>query len=150
MSLIFRICSGLRNGIERCPALSGIVSPALRGILSVQILAAGAACLAGAALAAYSPALLAFGAGAALSSFNFLHSVRFIQTRMSDRFSAALHFRLFFAFCVRLALTGIILYLLLVPCALPALPLLLGLGSTVAGIIVWGLLQLSGKVFKEV
>jgi hypothetical protein len=144
-----RMYACLRNGIDRRLALAGFVSPALRGILSALILAAGAACSAGAVLSAWSPMPLAFGAGAAISVFNFLHSSRFIQARMTARFTAALHLRIFFAFCARLVLTGVALYLLLVPCGLPAVPLLLGLGSTVAGIVAWSLLKMSGKSFKE-
>jgi hypothetical protein len=141
--------TGLRGGIERCPALSGFVSPALRGILSSLVITAGAACAAGAVLFAWSPAPLAFGAGAAISVLNLVHIARFVQAHMPERFTVALYFRLFFGFCARLVLTGIALYLLLVPCGLPAVPLLLGLGSTVAGIVVWSLSKMSGKFFKE-
>jgi hypothetical protein len=144
-----RLYIGLRGGIERRLALSGFVSPALRGILSALILAAGAACSIGAVLSVLSPVPLAFGAGAAISVFNFLYSARFVQAHLSGHFTVALYLRLIVSFCVRLVLTGIVLYLLLVPCGLPAVPLLLGLGSTVVGIIVWSLSKISGKSFKE-
>jgi hypothetical protein len=141
--------SGLRGGVERRLALSGFVSPALRSILGSLVLAAGAACSAGAALFAWSPAPLAFGAGAAISVFNFLLSARFVQAHMTERFTVALYLRLFFGFCARLVLTGVALYLLLIPCGLPTVPLLTGLGSTVAGIVVWSLTKMSGQSFKE-
>jgi hypothetical protein len=141
--------TGLRCGVERRLALSGFVSPALRGILSALVITAGAACAVGAVLFAWNPAPAAFGAGAAISVFNFLYSARFVQTHICGHFTVALHLRLFFSFCSRLILTGVVLYLLLVPCGLPAVPLLMGLGSTVAGIVVWGLLKMSGKSFKE-
>jgi hypothetical protein len=143
------VYAGLRSRIERSPAVSGIVAPVLRDILCAQVFTALAACLIGAALLPVSAAPLAFGAGAAVSAFNFRHTARFVQTHLSEPFSAALHCRLFFGFCTRLALTGAALYLLLVPCGLPAVPLLLGLGSTVAGIVLRGLSKLSGKSFKE-
>jgi hypothetical protein len=142
-----RMCTGLRGGIERRPALSRFVSPALRGILSSLMLTAGAACAAGAALLVWSPAVLAFGAGAAISVFNLWHIAFFVQTHMSDRFSVALHLRLFSGFCTRLVLTGIALYLLLVPCGLPAVPLLLGLGSAIVGVVVWSLSKMSDNSF---
>ncbi|MDR1685864.1 MAG: ATP synthase subunit I [Desulfovibrio sp.] len=144
-----RMYTGLRGGIERRLPPPCFASPALRGILRALILAAGAACSLGAVLFVWSPVPLAFGAGAAISVLNFLHSARFVQAHMSERFTVALHLRLFFGFCARLVLTGIALYLLLIPCSLPAIPLLLGLGSTVVGIVVWSLLQMSGKSFKE-
>jgi hypothetical protein len=141
--------TGLRGGIERRLVLSGFVSPALRGILSALVLTAGAACAAGTALFVWNPAPAAFGAGAAISVFNFWHVARFVQAHMSEDFTVALHLRLFFGFCARLALTGVALYLLLVPCGLPAVALLMGLSSTVAVIVLWSLLKMSSKSFKE-
>ena len=57
--------------------------------------------------------------------------------------------RLFLGLNARLVLIAIVLFALIVWMRAPVTPLLIGLSSTVAGIVVWGISRLSRKTVKE-
>lgn len=145
MSAFSDIC---RNIDRRLHSL-GFTAPLVRHLLRTQILLTCAALLAGAALFWFSLWPLAFGAGAAIATYSLWHIARFAQGCVYQQFSAALGIRLFLGFTARLVLISGVLFGLIVWLRAPIPPLLLGLGSTVAGIALWGFSRSSRKTVKE-
>ncbi|MDR1491012.1 MAG: hypothetical protein LBS65_11175 [Desulfovibrio sp.] len=137
------------KALERHLESAGFSLRAVRHILCTQIIFSVFALLAGAGASVFTPVPIAFGAGAALSTFSLWHVARLGERCANMRFSAGLGLGLFFGFSLRLLLIGAVLVLLLGPLKLPALPILAGLTSTVAGIAVWGATRLFGKTTTE-
>ena len=139
----------IRHTVERRLYDMGFALPFVRYLLSIQILISGFALAAGIALLWYSRWPLAFGAGAAIITFSLWHISRSAQTLVQPQFSASHGLRLFCGFSVRLLLIGIALFMLIVWLKAPLVPLLLGLTSTVASILLWGISRLSRNTVKE-
>ncbi|MDR3175802.1 MAG: hypothetical protein LBU06_04645 [Desulfovibrio sp.] len=137
------------RALERHLESAGFSLRAVRHVLCTQLIFSAVALLAGAAASVFSLAPIAFGAGSALSTFSLWHVARFGERCVNMRFSAGLGMGLFFGFFLRLLLIGAVLVLLLGLLKLPALPILAGLTSTVAGIAVWGATRLFGKTTTE-
>jgi hypothetical protein len=82
-------------------------------------------------------------------TFSLWQISRSAQAFVQMQYSALLALRLFFGLNVRLFLIGIVLFVLIVQLKAPLAPLLLGLTSTVASILLWGISRLSRKTVKE-
>ena len=139
----------IRHAVERRLYGMGFVFPLVRYLLSIQIIISGFALAAGIALLWYSGWLMAFGAGAAITTFSLWQISRSAQAFVQLQYSASLRLRQFFGFSVRLLLIGIVLFVLIVWFKTPLVPLLLGLTSTVVSILLWGVSRLSRKTVKE-
>ena len=116
----------------------GFVSEAVRHLLCIQILLSAATFVIGVAAFFFTRWPLFFAAGTILSSFSLWQISRFALSCQHQQFSAALGVRLFLGFTGRLLLIGIVLFVLLVWCKAPVIPLVAGLTSTVAVIVLWG------------
>jgi len=143
------ILAHIRHAVERRLFSMGFELPFVRFLLSIQILISGFALAAGIALSWHSRWPLAFGAGATIMTFSLWQISRSAQALVQMQFSASLGLRLFFGFSTRLLLIGIVLFVFIVWLKAPVVPLLLGLSSTVASILLWGISRLSRNTAKE-
>ncbi|MDL2207580.1 ATP synthase subunit I [Desulfovibrio sp. OttesenSCG-928-M16] len=139
----------LWHAIERRLYARGFAAPFIRQLLATQIILTGAAFVVGLPLALVNLWPLAFAVGAGLATYSLWHIARFVQGCIYQDFSAALGIRLFFGFVARLMIIGIVLFGLIVWLRAPVAPLLLGLGSTVISITLWGLARSFRKTVKE-
>ena len=140
----------IRHAVERRLYDMGFALPLVRYFLSIQIVISGFALTAGIILFWYSRWPLAFGAGAAIMTFSLWQLSRVAQELVQPSYSALLALRLFLGFNLRLALIAIVLFVLIVWLEAPLAPLLLGLTSTVALILLWGISRISRKTVKEI
>lgn len=127
----------------------GFDSPAVRQLLAIQSLVVLCGLFLGVTLAWLTLWPLAFGIGAAIAGFSLWHIARFAQANIRSQYSPALAARLFLGLNARLTLIAIVLFALIVWLKAPVAPLLIGLSSTVAVIVVWGISRLSRKAVKE-
>ena len=141
--------AGFRYAIERRLYGMGFALPFARHLLCTQLVITGFALLAGLALLWYSVWPIAFGAGAAITTFSLWQISRSAQALTHLQFTSALGLRLFIGFTARLLLIAIVLFALIIWLKAPVVPLLLGLTTTVASILLWGLSRLSRKTVKE-
>jgi hypothetical protein len=139
----------LRRNVERRLYKRGFVQPVVRQLLCTQVLVTGAALLCGLFLFPFTLWPLAFGLGALIATYSLWQIVRFAQVALPQQFSIAMGFRLGLGFTMRLLLIGMALFALIVPLRAPVAPLLLGLGSAVAGIVLWGMAKAFRKPLKE-
>jgi len=143
------VFAGIRQAVEHRLYGYGFTLAFARHLLCTQLFITGTALLAGVAVAWFSLWPLAFGAGAALTTFSLWQICRSAQAFVHLQFSASLGIRLFAGFTARLLLIGIVLFALLIWLKVPVVPLLFGLTSTVASILLWGISRLSRKTVKE-
>ncbi len=141
--------TGFRQAIERRLYGMGFALPVARHILCSQLVITGLALVTGLVLCWYSTWPIAFGAGAALTTFSLWHISRSAQAFVRLPFSPLLGLRLFIGFTARLTIIGIALFALIVWLKVPVAPVLLGLTSTVASILLWGISRISRKTAKE-
>ncbi len=137
-----------RLAIEKLLRARGLASPPMRRALSGQILLAEIAVAAGLICLCFSAWPLAFGLGAAAATVNVLLLALSIVRALGRPYTpaaAAAHFCFFLA---RFALTGGIVYVLLIWLHLPVLPLLAGL-STVAVASAFRGFRATGIFLKE-
>ena len=139
----------IRLEIEKRLRNRGIVSPDMRRVLSGQLLFTVAALVAGCLLLSVSVWPLAFGLGTLIAAVNLWCLARFVVRSVGRPYSPALGFVSFCTFLARFALTGIVLYLLLVRLHIPVVPLLAGLSTVVVGLAFRGAARLTGSTFKE-
>jgi hypothetical protein len=139
----------IRLNIEKRLYVRGFSSPFVRALLAVQLMVAAVGLVGGLLVSWLTLWPLLFGLGAALATFNFWHTARFAQAQIRQEFGPAAGIKLFCGFTLRLCLTGVILFLLIVRLEQPVAPLLAGLTSTVAGIALWGFSKASRKPAKE-
>jgi hypothetical protein len=139
------ITASLRRNVERRLHARGFVQPVVRQFLCTQVLVTGAALIFGLFLFPFTLWPLTFGLGALIATYSLWQIVRFAQFALPLQFSIALGFRLGLGCTLRLLLIGIALFTLIVPLKAPVAPLLLGLGSAVAGIVLWAM----GKAFRK-
>ena len=141
--------ASLRHKVESRLYQWGFASPVVRHLLATQILICVCALILGAALFWLSLWPLAFGIGAAVACFSLWHIARFAQANIQRQYSPLMAVSLFLGLNLRLALTAILLFALIVWLRAPLAPLLVGLGSSMAVIVVWGISRLSRKTVKE-
>lgn len=139
----------LRQRVEKFLYQRGFSSPIVRHLLTTQIIIIGIAAVVALALFWLTLWPFSFAAGAAIAGFSLWHISRFAQSAIQMQYSPALAVGLFVGFSARLVLIGVVVFALVVWLRAPLAPLLIGLGSTVAGIIVWGLSRQSRKTVKE-
>ncbi len=131
--------AAIRKTIEDRLHASGFTVPLLRTLLLMQAAVAGAALILGIFVAPFSLWPLVFGIGATLALGGFAHLSRSAGRLIGRDFSTASLISLFFGFSARLALAGGILFLLIVRCNAPVIPLLLGLSAAPICILIWGI-----------
>lgn len=141
--------ASLRHALERRLYGLGFTMPVARHLLCTQVLVAAFGLLAGLLLLWLTLWPLAFGLGALIMTYSLWHIIRFAQVAVQQRFSAALGIRLGLGFSARLLLIGVALFALIALLKVPVVPLLLGLTSAVAGIVLWGIAKSSRKPVKE-
>ena len=131
--------------IEQWLFAKGFAIPQVRYILSAQILLCLLALGCGILVAPMTLWGLSFGIGACIAMYNFWFIARFVQKNFSDTYTTKMLVSLLLGFNVRLIATGAMLFVLIVWLKMPILPLLAGLTSLVACIIVWGFSKLTRK-----
>jgi hypothetical protein len=135
--------------LERRLYARGFAAPLVRRILATQIMLTGAALVIGLLTVWLNLWALAFAAGAAVATYSLWHIARFVQGCIYRNFSAALGISLFLGFSLRLVVVAIVLFGLIVWLKAPVAPLVVGLGSTVLNITLWGLTRSFRKTVKE-
>ncbi len=138
-----------RQKIEHSLYARGFSAPVVRHLLCTQLLLAAFGLGFGAVTFWLTLWPLMFGIGAAIAAYNFWHIARFGQAHIASEFSLGLGLKLFTGFTIRLVLTGVVLFMLIVWLRAPVAPLVVGLTSTVAGIAAWGLSRIARKPVKE-
>ena len=127
----------------------GFTKPELRGLLKVQIiLVLCAACLA-LCLSWISVWPLAFAAGASIVTLNFYWMAGFVRQITRFTYDRMLLAGLLVRFYGRLVLTGILLFVLILWLKVPVIPLLMGLSTVVATIVIWGATRMVEQKAKE-
>lgn len=144
-----QLIATLRQHIEGRLYKTGFSSSIVRHLLATQLLISGGALLLGSFFFWLSLWPLLFGIGASLACLSLWHIARFAQANIRTQYTPAMALRLFLGLNARLVLTAIVLFALIVWLRAPVMPLLVGLSSTVAGIVVWGISRLSRKTVKE-
>jgi len=143
------VLTHIRRTVERRLYAMGFSLPFARYLLCIQIIISGFALAAGIVLLWYSLWPLTFGIGAAIVTFSLWQITRSAQAFVHLQYSASLALRLYISFSARLLLIGIVLFVLIAWLKVPLAPLLLGLTSTVASILLWGISKNSRKIAKE-
>lgn len=127
----------------------GFTAAPVRRLMAVQMIVAAVFVLAGLPLAFVSVWPLVFGIGAALAAWGFWSVARTAQAYIGREFTRQAAFRMFLNFNLRLCLTGVALFVLIVKLHAPLLPLVAGLTFAVASIVVWSVAQIAVKPIKE-
>ena len=125
-------------------------SETVRMLLAQQLLLTGTAFLLGLAFFVLTDWPLAFAAGSSLALFNFWHIARFAGANTRRQFSIKMAIGYFFLFLLRLGLTAVLLYVLVIWLQVSLIPLLAGLTSVIAGIFIWVATTVSATQVKEV
>ncbi len=123
--------------------------PAIRHLLSTQIIITASAFVVGIACAYFTLYPLLFCAGSAIATYNFWFIAQFVQRIIFSAYSASIAVRQFFGFTARFLFTGLILFGLIVWLHLPVAPIVVGITSVVASIAYWGVTKLPNKPAKE-
>ena len=122
---------------------AGFTHPDGRVLLRDQIvmcLVTGSAAL---VLSGLSPWGFGFAAGALLITVNFWWMVRFAQSLL-DSMAGAVG-GAFFRFFIRLGITGVSLYAMIVEAGWPVWAILFGTSTVLVTILVWGALKRAGS-----
>lgn len=136
--------TGISRRIESALYRRGFRHQEVRRLVTMQIsLAAGLSLL----LAATGMWGLAFAAGALIVTVNFYHLARFAQIAVYERYGAV--GAQLMRFYLRLGLTGVALYGLIVWLQVPLSGLLAGLTTVVATALAFGATRLAGQKVKE-
>ncbi|CAK7068785.1 MAG: hypothetical protein DELT_01780 [Desulfovibrio sp.] len=138
-----------RNALEKILRNRGFTSPDSRRIMANQLLVTFTALTIGVLAIPFSLWPLAFGLGAALATLNLWRLVKSVHWSVSQHFSPAIAVVYFGGFLLRFAGTGALLYLFLVPLALPLVPLLVGLSSVMVVLISMNVSRSAGNSCKE-
>ncbi|MDR2489196.1 MAG: ATP synthase subunit I [Desulfovibrio sp.] len=139
----------LRQKIEFRLYTLGFSSDIVRHLLCTQILLCVVPLIAGILLCPITLWPLSFTAGALIATYSIWNIARFAEAHVNLEFTTTLGLKLFFSFSGRFLLIGVALFALIVWFKLPIIPLVIGLSSTVAGIVTWGVARLSRKTAKE-
>lgn len=92
---------------------------------------------------------VSFALGAVLASINLWWMAKSVRWSVSQRFSPALALVYFGGFLLRFTGTGVLLYILLVRLSLPLVPLVAGLSSVVACLMITAFSRTAGNSCKE-
>lgn len=135
---------------ERALYRLGFTVPGVRRLVRNELYFTAAVCAAAVLLFYFSDRPLHFAAGALLVAFNVFGMARFAQTAVyiKDRRRAIV--ALLFRFNVRLLLTGVLAYALIVWAQVSALWLLAGITTLVLSVLVFGGAQVISFKLKEV
>jgi hypothetical protein len=141
--MIGKMLTGLDGWLFR----RGFTGRDVRALMSAQLcvaVAASAICLAVTGFGLWG---LSFAAGSFLITMNFWSLAKFGQGVVFVRRGAVLS--LLLRFYLRLALTGVALYVLIAYAQAPAAPLLAGVSTAVAAMIWWGMARTLRTQVKE-
>ena len=139
----------LIHAIDKTLYKDGFTKPELRILLRVQLLLVLAASLVSLAVCWFTPWPLIFTAGAAIVTLNFYWMAKFVRQVTGFTYERMLLAGLLVRFYGRLALTGILLFVLILWLRVPVIPLLMGLSTVVATIVIWGAAQMVEQKAKE-
>jgi len=135
----------LKDGLERWLFRRGYVHPEVRELVRNQVVLTAVVCLACLPFAGVSTAAWSLAAGTAIISLNFCSLAKFGQQitgygNKRDAIAAVLA-----RFYFRLALTGGVLFGLIVWFGASPLPLLAGISTVVVNFLVWGVARHAGS-----
>lgn len=91
----------------------------------------------------------AFSLGALLATANLWWMAKSVTWSVSQRFSPTLVLVYFGGFLLRFTGTGVLLYILLIRCSLPLVPLIAGLSSVVLCLMMTAFFRNAGNSCKE-
>ena len=143
------VLASIREKIESRLYHLGFSSATVRHILCTQGMLCGAALIAGLLLFPLTAWPLSFAAGALIAAYSLWGIARFAQANVRQQYSTILVLKLLFSFTGRFLIIGIALFVLIVQIKAPIIPLVIGLTSTVAGIVAWGISRYFRKTAKE-
>ena len=133
----------LREAVERLLLKGGFTHPEGRVLLRDQIVMCLVTGLAALVLSGLAPWGFGFAGGTLLITVNFWWMVRFAQSLLSDTAGAV--GGAFFRFFIRLGITGVALYAMIVEAGWPVWAILLGTSTVLVTILVWGALKRAGS-----
>lgn len=138
-----------RHAIEKILRNRGFTSPDSRRIMANQLMLAIAAL--GIGVLAFPLSIWPFGfaLGALLATANLWWMAKSVTWSVSQRFSPVLVLMYFGGFLLRFAGTGVLLYILLVRCSFPLIPLVAGLSSLVVCLMITAFSRNAGNSCKE-
>ncbi|MFW5734933.1 MAG: ATP synthase subunit I [Oceanidesulfovibrio sp.] len=148
-SSILNLAGRLSHGVESRLYQRGFTQPAVRRLISWQILLTMAVLPAGALFFWVGLWPLAFAAGSLLATFNFYFLAKSLQQIVYVKYDRQLLVSMLFRFYGRLGITAVALFLLIVWCRVPVVALVAGLSTVVATIVVWGGARLFEQNAKE-
>ncbi|THB71999.1 MAG: ATP synthase subunit I [Desulfovibrio sp.] len=127
----------------------GFTQPQLRVLLRAQVVTMIGAGVLALALCWLSTWPLIFAVGAAMAVLNFYWMAKYAKQVAGLTFHKGLIVSLVFRFYARLAFTGILLFLFIFWLKVPVAPLVLGLSTVMATIVLWGAAQVIEHKAKE-
>jgi hypothetical protein len=135
----------LRDGLDRWLYRRGYEHPEVRELVRNQLVLTALVCAACLPFAGVSVAAWSFAAGAAIITVNFCSLAKFGQriTGFGNKHEAIA--AVLARFYIRLALTGVVLFGLIVWFGALPLPLLAGISTVVVNFIVWGVARHAGS-----
>ena len=140
-----KMMQNLRDGLDRWLYRRGYVHPEVRELVRNQLVLTALVCVACLPFAGVSVTAWSFAAGTAIITANFCSLAKFGQriTGFGNKREAiaAVLARFYF----RLALTGLVLFGLIVWFGATPLPLLAGIATVVVNFIVWGVARHAGS-----
>lgn len=125
----------------------GFTHEGTRHMVRNQIVMTGGTFILALMLGWFLGGLFSLAAGAALATFNFWFLAKFVQLVIFKKQDSVAG--LLAQFYGRLFLTGLALYVLLVPLEASAIGILIGLSTVVVTMFIWGVSQMMGKTAKE-
>ncbi|WP_235896507.1 ATP synthase subunit I [Oceanidesulfovibrio marinus] len=139
----------LSHGVEAKLYKRGFTQPAVRRLITWQVLVTLAVLPAGVLFFWLGLWPLAFVAGSLLATFNFYFLAKSLQQIVFVKYDRQLLVSVLLRFYGRLGITAVALFLLIVWCRVPVVALVAGLSTVVATIVVWGGARLFEQNAKE-
>ncbi len=134
----------VRHSVESALYRRGFRQPDVRRLVALQIMLAAGLSLLFAFTGMWGAA---FAAGALIATVNFYALARFAQMAIHvPQGAAGAQVMRFF---IRLGLTGVVLYVLIIRLGVPLSGLLAGLTTVVVTALAWGAVRYSGQKVKE-
>jgi hypothetical protein len=135
--------------IDKTLYKDGFTKPELRVLLRAQLLVVLVAAIISLGACWVTSWPLIFTAGAAIATLNFYWMAKFVRQVTQFTYHRSLLVGLLVRFYGRLALTGILLFVLILWLRVPVIPLLMGLSTLVGTIVIWGAAQSVEHKAKE-
>lgn len=140
---------GMGEKIEKRLYAKGFRLPEIRSILAVQILLSMASALVGVLTVWVTLWPISFAVGVMLATYSFFSLARFIQQVILRTYSRSVLWGLLFRFYGRLALTGLILFGLIIELRVPSSALVAGFATCMATMLVGVFARRAERKIKE-